>query len=283
MFIAQLHNKLSRPEQDMEDLLTSNVFGVWRYLPVEIAQIGLLRFLKTACRLDQAEFHGPDKIKTLSVKFWPWIKEGDAKGAEPDVLIEMVSSDQRKWLLLIESKYLSPKSSSADPLDPHPTDQLAREMQNLRRVASTQKFDEYALIYVTAHTQIPKNDFSQAISELETKTGQGDSDKFYWTTWRMLPSIISDSINLCGEPYATLLGDLREIICRMGLSFFNGMSIRGWTLGECPWIFESPLDPIFLDWQPISMTKYVFEGPPIKFSWISSGNRARNMRWRWKS
>ena len=45
MFIAQIRNKLTRKEEQMEDLLTSNVFGLWRYLP---AELGLLQLLETA-------------------------------------------------------------------------------------------------------------------------------------------------------------------------------------------------------------------------------------------
>jgi hypothetical protein len=45
MFIAQIRNKLTRQEEQMEDLLTSNVFGLWRYLP---AELGLLQLLETA-------------------------------------------------------------------------------------------------------------------------------------------------------------------------------------------------------------------------------------------
>ena len=45
MYIAQIRNKLTRQDERMEDLLTSNVFGLWRYLP---AHLGLVQFLETA-------------------------------------------------------------------------------------------------------------------------------------------------------------------------------------------------------------------------------------------
>lgn len=37
MLVALLHGKLSRDQENMEDILTSNVFGVMRYLPPAIA------------------------------------------------------------------------------------------------------------------------------------------------------------------------------------------------------------------------------------------------------
>ena len=281
MFITQIRNKLTRSEEDMEDLLTGNVFGVWRYLPNEIIDVGLLRFLKTACRLDGVNFAGPDFINTIDLKFWPWIQEGDAKGAEPDVLIEIVSSDLRKWLLLIEAKYLSPKSSFADDFD-RPNDQLAREMLNLRRIAQNQAFDDYALIYVTAHTLIPKVDIEEAISELATKTGDGTHDKFYWTTWRMLPNILDQTMTICKGSHHVLLNDLQAIILRMGLYFFRGISVKGWTLGSLSWSFR-PLEKLAtFRWEPISIAKYSFKEIPVKFSWGFYESYDK-MPWRWKS
>jgi hypothetical protein len=40
---AQLHGKLARSEEDLEDLLTSNVFGKFKYLPPELRLIPFLQ------------------------------------------------------------------------------------------------------------------------------------------------------------------------------------------------------------------------------------------------
>lgn len=282
MFITQIRNKLSRSEEDMEDLLTGNVFGVWRYLPTEVTEVGLLQFLKTACRLDGVNFAGPDTINTIELKFWPWIQEGDAKGAEPDVLIEVVSSDLRKWLLLIEAKYLSPKSSFADDFDRRPNDQLAREMHNLRRIAQKQAFDDYALIYVTAHTLIQKDDIEEAIAELTAKTGEGTRDKFYWTTWRRLPNILDETMRICKGSHHALLNDLQTIILRMGLYFFTGISVEGWEMGSHSWSFRPLEKPKSFKWVPITIAKYSFNEIPVKFSWGFHESYDK-VPWRWKS
>jgi len=282
MFVAQLHNKLTRSEEDMEDLLTSNVFGIWSYLPIEVAEIGLLELLGTAQRLDGRRFAGPDKLEAIDLKFWPWLQEGDAKGAEPDVLIELTSSDLRKWLLIIESKYLSPKSSFPDKNDPRPNDQLAREMHNLRRMALKRGFDEYALIYVTAHTLVPRDDITEAIHELALKTSDSASDKFYWTTWRRLPSILNTVISSCEEPFCTLLSDLQTIVLRLGLTFFEGMIVKGWSLGDHSWVFRQSEKPAFFRWVPFRVAEYHFTGTPLEFSWVSQ-RPFNNLTWRWKS
>jgi hypothetical protein len=282
VFIAQLNNKLSRAEEDMEDLLTSNIFGTCRYISIEITEMWLVPFLQTAIRIDGIRFTGPEGIVSLNMKFWPWMQEQDAKGAEPDVLIEIVTSDKRKWLLLIEAKYLSPKSSLADYRDRLPTDQLAREMNNLRKIAQLRHFDEYALFYVTAHTLLPKADITEAINELDEKTGDGASHRFYWTTWRRLPSILKDAIHSCEGSPGILLGDLQTILLRMGLSFFEGITNREWSLGESSWVFKLPTKLIIFEWAPISIAKYHFEGNPVKFLW-STQVPHNKMQWRWKS
>lgn len=281
MFVAQLHHKLTRSEEDMEDLLTSNALGIWSYLPVETIEIGLLRFLRTAQRLDGAMFTGPEKLSSIDMKFWHWIQEGDAKGAEPDVLIEMTSSDSRKWLVLVEVKYLSPKSSFADKSDARPNDQLAREMHNLRRIAQKRRLDEYAVIYVTAHTSMPEADIEEAVEELNTKTGYDASGTFYWTTWRRLPDILRETMPLCESSYRSLLGDLQTIILHMGLCFFPGMDIKAWTLGSPSWSFSLPEKPTSFMWVPISMGQYVFAKPTLRFLWLSRDPGSRTS-WRLK-
>lgn len=42
MLQAMLHGKLTRQEEEMEDLLTSNVFGLVKYLPPEMVLIPFL-------------------------------------------------------------------------------------------------------------------------------------------------------------------------------------------------------------------------------------------------
>ena len=43
MLQAMLRHKLTRAEEGMEDLLTSNTFGLMKYLPAHVALIPFLR------------------------------------------------------------------------------------------------------------------------------------------------------------------------------------------------------------------------------------------------
>ena len=279
MFAAQIRNKLTRSEEDMEDLLTSNVFGIWRYMP---PQVGLLQFLQTAKRLDKVSPFRLNSIVTADLQFWPWLQEGDDKGAEPDVLIEMSTYDQQKWLVLIESKYLSGKSSlpTSKKESLQPTDQLAREMYNLRRKAQRESFTEYALIYVTAHTIMPKSDIQEAIDELTEKTGDGSADHFYWTTWRILPKVFTEVMGTCEKVNATILADLCLIIKQLGLLFFEGITSNGWNFGEPAWLFEHSQE--IFNWSEINMGYYTFESTTTKFDW-ATGLWPNKILWRFST
>ena len=232
MFIAQIRNKLTRKEEQMEDLLTSNVFGLWRYLP---AELGLLQLLETAKNCEGQGIPMPYEVAETHLDFWPWLREGASKGCEPDVLIDLVGSDGKKCLVLIEAKHLSGKSSIATNVtdEPLPTDQLAREMLNLRLLAQRNSADSHALVYVTSDAGLPIKDLSNAITELTDKTGVGSADQFYWTSWRVLPQILRAVELSARDPVEKkLVGNLRIILDQMGLDYFRGISSMGWSLGN---------------------------------------------------
>ncbi len=277
MFAAQIHHKLTRSEKDMEDLLTSNVFGVWRYLE---PHHGLVQFLQTAEPYEGRGL-GLDEVETALIKFWPWVEEKGGNGVVPDVVIEITTPHKEKWLIFVEAKYLSGKSSfpvEGEDEGHKVKDQLAKEMENLRKQAQRLGFSQHALIYITKHTLMPRADIAESVLELGKITGDRSASKFYWTTWRRLPDILFKTSASCEKVAAGILSDLRTILLEMGLTFFQGMTSKGWTMGETPWDFERP--PVFFDWLPIEMGQYTFEKAPVKFSWASD-RLSDKFLWRW--
>ncbi len=276
MFIAQLRGKLSRPEEDMEDLLTSNVFGIWRYLP---PTLGLVQFLGTAKRVDGKELAVPSDVSVANLEFWPRLDYPDAKGAEPDVLISYSDNDDTKCLVMVEAKYKSGKSSFADYADKRPNDQLAREMQSLHLLARREGTDRYALVYVTAHTTMPRNDVQEAVEELLDKASEAGTDRFYWTTWRYLPRILAEAQSTSEDSIAkSLLADLRELLEGMGLTFYQGICSNGWSLGPS-WEFQVS-KATFGAWKPFRIGAYTFGLLRNAFQWI--GPTAKQFQgWRW--
>lgn len=274
MFAAQIARKLTRREEEMEDLLTSNVFGLWRYLA---PQVGLIQFLATSQRPDGGRLGVPDDARIEDMTFWPWLHEEGAKGAEPDVLIKLLSSDQKTRLFLIEAKYLSEKSSLATE-DGLPNDQLAREMDNLRKIARKERISDFAVIYITAHTVMPIWDIEESVSELASKTGDGSADRFYWTTWRRLATILIEVLKSCGEPALAMLRDLHSILCQLGLVFFENVQYQPWTLGTTPWEFKR-VKPSFI-WQEIESIHYRFQVQDVRFVWALDFDNTQ-IQWRW--
>ena len=276
MFLAQLHRKLTRDESDMEDLLTSNVFGTWRYVP---ADLGLLQFLGTARNCSGERLKLPESA-SIEMSFWPWLKESGAKGTEPDVFMDIQGVDGQRLLVLVEAKYLSRKSSFPDDL-PLPNDQLAREMDNLRRVARRRDVMGYALLYVTASSAIPWADLRESAEELAAKTGSGDSDCFYWTSWRFLPTILSEILGLgCNVYAAAILTDLATILRRLGLVAFGGGDWVGWRYTP-NWRFMKSWHRF--RWRPIQTFEgYTYGERTPTFDW-SSLTGPLSVSWRYES
>ncbi|MGC9468194.1 MAG: hypothetical protein ACP5HS_06365 [Anaerolineae bacterium] len=119
MLAAQLHHKVPVEFEGMEDVLTSSVFGLLRYLPAPLA-----------CHLLACWADLPPQTNTPDVEFWPRYPTPqdfgifvdskrqeelpDRGDSEPDVVIRT-----EQWLVLVEVKY----QSSLD----HAYDQLSRE------------------------------------------------------------------------------------------------------------------------------------------------------------
>lgn len=134
MLMALLRGKLSLDQENMEDILTSNVFGVLKYLPPGVALVPFLG--KAATPEPEKEYPLANLSSDVVVKyeFWPWLAEPGRALSEPDVLIRIDDPDGKRIVVLIEAKYLSGKSSEEDGTE-HPNDQLAREWDNLQRLA----------------------------------------------------------------------------------------------------------------------------------------------------
>lgn len=275
MFKAQLHKKLTREQENMEDLLTSNVFGIWCYLP---AECGLLQFLRTAERLDGERLQVGGEVKSAQLSFWPWLQEGQAIRAQPDVLIDLNTGAGDRQLMLIESKYLSGKSSVADE-GTQPRDQLARELHNLILWARTEQVAEYAVVYVTAHTAFPRSDIEESARELLAKTGEDGAGKLYWTTWRRLPAILRATSQTLDRFQSTMLGDLESILLNMGLGTFENVTWKGWDSPARCWLFTYP--EVLFRWSAIPMARYRFGSPTDHFAW-SCGTILNEFPWRWR-
>lgn len=238
MIDALLKGKLSREQENMEDVLTSAVFGRLKYVP---PPDGLLRFLAEAKRLDGtkplAHLTGAFEIH---YEFWPWLQKADCVGCEPDVLLKLKKGGEVEHLVLIEAKFRSGKSSEQGERHDVPVDQLAREWDNLTHLAKDQ--DATAeLVYLTADYGMPRGDI--AVSEaayVRTRPEWAREHPFRcsWLSWRHLWMLF----DAAGDD---VLCDLARLAERLGLVFFGG------------------IDPI----RPIDSITWAFTPPVTRFDW----------------
>jgi len=212
---ALLKGKLTREEENLEDLLTSNVLGSIKYvLPEE----GLLPFLKN-CQNKKSEPLLTEGATILEVnyQFWPWLKETKNRGCEPDVLIFLRLDNGQNLIILLEAKYRSGKSSEAieESESNEKTlilnDQLAVEWDNLVDLANREKATP-VLLYVTADIYFPKKEIEESCKEY--KKCRYEDMNVFWISWRKLPNLFFNSDNM-------ILSDLVKVLKKIGLSYFE--------------------------------------------------------------
>jgi hypothetical protein len=215
MINALLKGKLSAEQENMEDILTSNVFGLLRYLP---PQDGLFRLLARAENLDGAR-PLQDLLKSrtanVSYQFWPLWQPQQGYPCEPDVVLH-TETESFNALIAIEAKYLSGKSSTADESKVLPTDQLAREWQSLVELACRNNATPI-LIYVTADIACPRTEIIASIDEYRAKCPGQEVPRIYWLSWRQLSVVFRNSEQ-------DILSDLYRLAQRLNLFFFGGMT-----------------------------------------------------------
>jgi hypothetical protein len=261
MLEALLRGKLTRNEEDLEDLLTSNIFGSVKYVSKEF---GLIPILSHAEREDgSTPFKQIAQVSDVKYEFWPLLKEKECYPCEPDILLKIYFENGEKLFIIIEAKYKSGKSSWADQSE-KPYDQLAREWDNLVSLAKRKKAKPY-ILYVTAHTKFPNQDVESAAAEYIKKRSAKEQIEIAWISWRKLPKIFDNS------PFE-IIRDAVEILRRLGLTFFEGFPTIfpkeiGWTFAfpgrdkilDLNWIFT--IDKIYWRYDKLSRFFWDWRSP----------------------
>lgn len=212
MLQAQLKGKLTRTEENLEDLLTSNVFGSIKYISPNEGLWPLL--ISSEDSNGEAPVDLVHLISGAEYEFWPWIQEPCCEGCEPDVVINVRLMNGEKIIVFVEAKYLSDKSSLAGE-GGAPKDQLAREWDNLKCRADREKATPI-LLYVTADVSYPKQSIEDSRQEYLRKRN-GDINVF-WISWRKLPRLFMGK-------GLEILNDLVNVLKRQRLIFFEGITM----------------------------------------------------------
>ncbi len=205
MLDAIAHRKLPQQVLNMEDVLTSCVFGT--LLREEYVPLYLIPFLNQAQNIngEQPLQRIPGDI-SISISFWPWL-QGKEQGCQPDIVIEYSDGT----LLLVEAKHLSGKSNllvdtddslnancEGDCLDDLSdknifyADQLTREWDVL--FSTCQSTQCQFLVYLTAHHSFPFSEVEESLKEIkDTATRKKMGSALLWLSWRDLSSLLEKS------------------------------------------------------------------------------------------
>ncbi len=249
MLQAMLHGKLSRREEDMEDLLTSNTFGMMKYVSLDLLLVPFLCLARDPFSEQSLENWLKDVVAIEDLQFWPTLAHPECIPCEPDVDITLGHKDGSHTRLLIEAKYLSGKSSIAIVGTEKPNDQLAREFDNLRAECAEKGIARYAVIYLTADFSCPMSDLEESLREYKDK--RHAESMFYWLSWRCLLDVLEKR----RPNRLEVIEDLQKLVQYLNLTMFRRLrfqevqapkwefirSIKAWEYWVQPttWRFEN--------------------------------------------
>jgi len=112
MLQALLYGKLSQEQENLEDLLTSSVFGILEYLPPATGLIPILQLARFSDGSVDSVFFTMG-LQILKIEFWPTYSV-EAGSTEPDVVIWAQEPSGQRHIVLVEVKLWSSKSSRPD-------------------------------------------------------------------------------------------------------------------------------------------------------------------------
>ncbi len=238
MLEALLKRKLSREMENMEDVLTSMIFGAFRREPTGRR---ILEFLNKAEPILGSK---PDVAKRCQVKyddykFWPPWHSQDIGSCEPDVFIRIDRDKEKPLYVLIEAKYHSGISSPATTDGPI-NHQLAREWCHLKRIADRDNAEPW-MIYLTKDfgPSEPKKAIQEALHEIKDKQSEAANDiHISWLSWRILSDLYINESDAA-------LKDISDAARCLGLVWF-----------QTKWRYEILLE-----------SNYKFDNRQREFSW----------------
>lgn len=225
MSIAGRHGKLSETGGNadgwsrVEDLLTADVFGAYRYLP---ARLGVIPFLlraqsaegQTLAQWLTTNHVSPDELDHAVITFWPTLA-----GKEPDLLVEFSAGGVSKLAILVEAKLHSGQhdidgiSQIAHYAHHHilgAYDDLEHGLPELRPV-----------VFLTKHTKCPLQELHRARDESPTLEND-EAPAIFWVSWDAARELAVEAREAQrgqpdSQPWLRLLEDLIEDLAVRGI------------------------------------------------------------------
>lgn len=215
MIQAELKGKV--PEvQNMEDVLTSNVFGLLKYISrsdVFVRILSYARSLSGKSLLDCIDFD----LNSYSKEFHFWEQVGVY--GEPDLIIKFRKDGEADLILCVEVKYYSPKSGEGDD------DQLMRYFEGLMEFASLSQSNFLGVIYLTKYPS--RKEIADSLNCIGKKGITDADEKVFHLKWSEITEAIrgqnKDSFTL-GEK--EILDDLLRYLKHKNLVSFSKFTFQ---------------------------------------------------------
>lgn len=231
---ADNHHKLPSDARYLEDVLTSNVFGVLEAFPPSDL---LLPWFSAATRMDgqSLEIDGP--IRSAAMVFWPKCPAKRPGFIEPDLILAL-QTDRGRHVFLVEAKYHAGPSGWPTEDDDQLSGQLSLQWESLTRRMREDQLPGYgvvlrrSLVYITSHVSRPDDVLEPMAKELEP---DGLAESFraeaFWLSWRRLVPLLRS------QPDKVLAVRLDQSLEDRGLSGFFGC--RAPRSGGVDWAYAS--------------------------------------------
>lgn len=222
---AEIHGKISSKGTNitdtLEDLLTSNVFQLLRYMSLEK---GLMLVLNEATNIQGDKFTLLEDISEAEFCFWEKFDN-----CEPDILIKLKQGSVVYANIMVEAKYLSGKSGSAIYINDEDegedtyiagSDHLEKQWSALKVYSG--KVPHY-LIYLTMDWVMPLPAIKESI---RASSDDVFSKHMYWINWQSIHKILNtiiekDQMTLsCSEE--KIISDILALLEKKGLVEFTG-------------------------------------------------------------
>jgi hypothetical protein len=198
MYLAEIHGKLSRENENKEDILTSNVFSFFKYANREIFLYRFLKYLGLNVT--------PQDAARSEFSFWPSYPDG----TQPDLVI-MVGD----YYLLVEAKYHSKFGQESNRRKA----QLVREIEGgAFEAKSLGKI--FKIIPVTAHYY--------KIPDIFNDVPEHYQNNLIWINWQSIAylvySILDNRPPISEETYL-FAEDLYSLFLKKNLRNFEGVNV----------------------------------------------------------
>jgi len=203
--------------QGMEDVLTSNVFGLLKYITSNEVLLEILRHAKTLTAKSFLDCVGFD-LKTWTPEFLFWEQVGHY--GEPDLIIKFTKGIEPALILGVEVKYYSSKGGEGDD------DQLRRYFDGMLEYASISKSTFLGLIYLTKYPS--RREISESLSYITEKGATYAEDKVFQLKWFEITAGIEcqDLRKSLAARDRMILDDLSAYLRHKNLISFSEFSFR---------------------------------------------------------